>query len=272
MKTNEFICVYVFLFYDKSVYICEKINRMRVVSAKELKSAKRLVCFDLDGTLSQHKSHMPQANKDLLKKLDSKYKLIMVGAGNAPRIYNQMEQFPIDIIGNYGMQESAIVDGEFKIIREDTSHPDKEYFNKTCQYIREKYGYTEYTGGHLEFHASGMVTFCLIGSGAKVEDKVVFDPDRSKRRVMYDEICSLFPEHVVYIGGSSSFDFAPKQYNKYDSIMKYAAEHGYKEEEILFVGDDFGDGGGDSHVRIKGMDYVQIEDYTKLPEMLDFLL
>ena len=245
---------------------------MRISSANELKSAKRLICFDLDGTLSQHKSHMPQANKDLLKKLDAEYKLIMVGAGNAPRIYNQMEQYPIDIIANYGMQESAMVDGEFKIIREDTVEPDKEYFNRTCQYLREKYGYTEYAGGHLEFHPSGMVTFCLIGSGAKVEDKVVFDPDRSKRRVLYDEVCSLFPEHVVYIGGSSSFDFAPKQYNKYDSIMKYASEHGYSLDEILFIGDDFGDGGGDSHVRIKGMDYVQVDDHTKLPEILSFLL
>lgn len=53
--------------------------------------------------------------------------------------------------------------------------------------------------------------------------------------------------------------------------MKYAEEHGYKEEEILFVGDDFGDGGGDSRVRIKGMDYVQIDDYRQLPETLSML-
>jgi hypothetical protein len=125
-----------------------------------------------------------------------------------------MEQFPIDINANYGMQESKMVDGEFKIVREDTVEPDREYFTKTCQYLREKYGYTEYAGGHLEFHPSGMVTFCLIGSGAKIEDKVVFDPDRSKRKVLYPEICSLFPEHSVYIGGSSSFDFAPKKYNQ----------------------------------------------------------
>lgn len=244
---------------------------MKIINAGDLKNVKRLLCFDLDGTLTQHKSHMSQENKDLLQKLTEKYKVIMVGAGNAPRIYNQMEQFPIDIIANYGMQESAMMDGEFKIIREDTTVPDKEYFNRTCQYLREKYGYTEYAGGHLEFHASGMVTFCLLGSGAKIEDKVVFDPDRSKRRVLYEEVCSLFPDHVVYIGGSSSFDFAPKQYNKYDAIMKYADEHGYSLEEILFVGDDFGDGGGDSHVRIKGMDYVQVDDYTKLPELLSFL-
>ena len=244
---------------------------MKIVSADDLKNVKRLLCFDLDGTLTQHRSHMPDANKKLLERLDAKYKLIMVGAGNAPRIYNQMEQFPVDIIANYGMQESAMVDGEFKIIREDTAIPDKDYFSKTCQYLREKYGYTEYAGAHLEFHASGMVTFCLLGSGAKIEDKVVFDPDRSKRRVLYEEVCSLFPDHVVYIGGSSSFDFAPKQYNKYDSIMKYASEHGYSLDEILFIGDDFGDGGGDSHVRIKGMDYVQVDDYTKLPEQLSFL-
>ena len=53
--------------------------------------------------------------------------------------------------------------------------------------------------------------------------------------------------------------------------MRYAAEHGYALEDILFVGDDFDDGGGDSHVRIKGMDYIQIEDYTSLPERLAFL-
>lgn len=244
---------------------------MKIISTEDLKNVKRLLCFDLDGTLTQHKSHMPDENKKLLQELTEKYKVIMVGAGNAPRIYNQMEQFPVDIIANYGMQESAIIDGEFKIIREDTAFPDKDYFNRTCQYLRQKYGYTEYAGAHLEFHASGMVTFCLLGSGAKIEDKVVFDPDRSKRRILYDEVCSLFPDHVVYIGGSSSFDFAPKQYNKYDSIMKYAAEHGYALEEILFVGDDFGDGGGDSHVRIKGMDYVQVDDYRKLPEILSFL-
>lgn len=244
---------------------------MRVFKETDLKAPKKLLCFDLDGTLSQHKSHLPQANKDELNRLSQKYKLIMVGAGNAPRIYNQMEQYPIDIIANYGMQESVVRDGEFAIIREDTVEPDKDYFNRTCQYLRDKYGYSEYVGGHLEFHASGMVTFCLLGSGARIEDKVVFDPDRSKRRVLYDEVCELFPEHAVYIGGSSSFDFAPKQYNKYDSILKYAHEHGYKEEEILFVGDDFGDGGGDSHIRINGMDYVHVENYEDLPDLLSFL-
>jgi DNA repair protein RecN (Recombination protein N) len=40
----------------------------------------------------------------------------------------------------------------------------------------------------------------------------------------------------------------------------------------LYGGDDFEDGGGDSHVRINGMDYIFIEDYRKTPEKLQFLL
>ena len=102
---------------------------MKVETLNDLAGQKKLICFDLDGTLCQHKTHLPQANKDVFKRLDQKYKVIMVGAGNAPRIYNQMEQYPVDIVANYGMQESTVVDGELKIIREDTSVPDKEYFN-----------------------------------------------------------------------------------------------------------------------------------------------
>ena len=233
---------------------------------------KRLICFDLDGTLSQHKTPISQEAKELLDKLGERYKIIMVGAGNAPRIWNQMNKYPIDIIGNYGMQEAVVKDGELCIVREDPVTPDREMFLEKCQYLREKYGYAEYYGESVEFHPAGMVTFCLLGTPAPIDEKLAFDPTREKRRVLYPEVLELFPDHSVFIGGSSSFDFTPRQYNKYDAIMKYASEHGYAKEEILYVGDDFEDGGGDSHVRIYGLDYVFIEDYRTTPEKLQSLL
>ncbi len=233
---------------------------------------KRLICFDLDGTLTQHRSALEAPTREMLDKLGRKYKILMVGAGNCPRIYAQMGEYPIDIVGNYGMQESKIIDGKFEIVRTSKSYPDKDYFLKTTDMLRKKYGYTKYAGEPVEFHESGMVTFPLIGTKAVIEDKLTFDPDRSKRRAMYREVLELFPEYSVYIGGTSSFDFAEKKYNKYDAIMTYAAENGYKKDEILYVGDDFADGGGDSHVRIYGMDYVEITDYRKTPEMLAYLL
>ena len=233
---------------------------------------KKLICFDLDGTLTQHRSPLEEQNKKVLNDLSKKYKVIMVGAGGCERIYKQMENYPIDIIGNYGMQESKIIDGKFTIVKQQTSFPDKEYFLEKADYLRKKYGYTEFKGDSVEFHAIGMITFPLLGTKADIQDKLTFDPTREKRRVLYPEILELFPNYAVYIGGSSSFDFSEKQYNKYDAIMTYAKENGYTLDEILYVGDDFADGGGDSHVRIFGMDYVEILDYKTLEEKLKFLL
>ena len=129
----------------------------------------------------------------------------------------------------------------------------------------------DYKGEPVEFHKSGMVTFGLLGTAADKADKLVFDPDRAKRRAMYPEVLEIFRDYAVYIGGSSSFDFAPKQYNKYDATLRYAREHGYTADQVLFVGDDLADGGGDSHIRLGGMDYIQVDDYTKLPELMSFL-
>lgn len=232
---------------------------------------KKLICFDLDGTLTQHRTKLEEKNKLVLDELSKKYKLLMVGAGNCKRIYEQLNCYHIDILGNYGMEESVVENGEFKIIRKTTVEIDKKFFTEKTDYLRKKYGYTTFKGESVEFHESGMVTFALLGTKADIKDKLAFDPTRAKRKVMYSEVLEIFKDYTVYIGGSSSFDFSKKEFNKYDAIMTYALQNGYKKDEILYVGDDFGDGGGDSHVRIGGLDYVEITSYRELNEKLKYL-
>ncbi len=239
---------------------------------KKVNARRRLICLDLDATLCQHRSPVPEANFAALKELMKRYKCVMVGAGNAPRIHRQMGNFPIDIIGNYGMQEYVGEDGNFRCVRAVTNTVDRQFFREKTDYLRQKYGYTKYDGESLEFHASGMVTFGLLGTAPEQEHKIKFDPDRKKRKAMYKEVCEIFKDYSVFIGGSTSFDFAGKEYNKYDAIVSYAKRHGYQLDEIVFIGDDFGPGGGDSHVRIKGMDYIEIEDYRDFPRMVSILL
>lgn len=240
--------------------------------AAELCKQKKLIVFDLDGTLSNHRCPMPDESRALLDALGKKYHLAMCGAGNAPRIYKQMGNYPIDIVGNYGMQHAKVVDGELQITKQIICDIDLDFFREKTEYLRQKYGYTEIDGESLELHKSGMVTFALLGTKAPKEKKIVFDPDRAKRRVMYPEVLEIFKDYTVFIGGSTSFDIVGKQYNKYDATMEYAKMHGYTKEQVLFVGDDMGDGGGDSHVRLGGMDYIHILDYTKVAEKMAFLL
>ena len=239
----------------------------------EIKAQKKLLCFDLDGTLTNHKTPLTPENRVVLDKLmaNPKYKVIMVGAGNARRIYNQMGEYPIDIVANYGMQEATVIDGVFTEIRNDQRQVDRDFFIKNSEIVRQRYGFTEYAGESIEFHPAGMVTLGLLGTEAKTEDKLVFDPDKAKRRAIYKDVCELFKGYAVFIGGSTSFDFTEMQYNKYDAVMNYAHRNGFTRDEILFIGDDFGDGGGDSHIRLGGMDYIHITDFTKLPERMEFL-
>ena len=53
----------------------------------------KLVAFDLDGTLTQHKTPLCQENRALLDELSRHYRLLMVGAGDAKRIFNQLRNF-----------------------------------------------------------------------------------------------------------------------------------------------------------------------------------
>ena len=165
-----------------------------------------------------------------------------------------------------------MIDGKFTLTKNEKVDVDKHFFTEQIEYLRKKYGYEKFVGEGIEFHASGMVTFPLLGTKADINDKVAFDPTRAKRKVLYPEVLQIFKDYTVFIGGSSSFDFSPKQYNKYDALVDYAKRHGYEIEEVLYVGDDFGDGGGDSHVRLGGIDYVEITDYTKLGDKLAYLL
>ena len=101
----------------------------------------KVVAFDLDGTLTQHKEQLTPQNKAVLEQLSKRYKLVMVGAGQVMRIFNQLGQFPIDVIGNYGLQY-AKYNAQTKtldIVRDEVLPCDRESVDKRVTMIREKY-------------------------------------------------------------------------------------------------------------------------------------
>ena len=116
----------------------------------------KVVAMDLDGTLTQHKQPMIPEVRDALCALREKYKLIMVGAGQVMRIFNQMEHFPIDIIGNYGLQYGRFNEdtGVMNIVRDIVFSCDRDSIDSRVTMLREKYGMTVYNGENVEYHPS----------------------------------------------------------------------------------------------------------------------
>ena len=154
--------------------------------------------FDLDGTLTQHKTPLDDKNRAVLEKLYEKYTLVMVGAGNCMRIHNQLGGFPIDVIGNYGMQYAKYTGGELKPVRESAVEcKDKNSIEEKVNYIRKKHGFTSFTGDNVEYHASGCITLPLLGTKANQSDKLAFDPDR-KNAVPFTTRCASFLRITTY--------------------------------------------------------------------------
>ena len=234
----------------------------------------KIIAMDMDGTLTQHKTKLSEENANVLRKLAKKYKLLMVGAGTCQRIFDQLNGFPIDILGNYGMQYAEYREETKNIeLIFDLQLPcDRASVEDRVTVLREKYGFTEYAGENVEFHSSGCVTFPILGTKANIEDKLAFDPDRSKRRAIYDDVKNVFSDYTVFVGGSSSFDMAPQPYDKAYALKKYCDDHGIPHSAVVYIGDDYGEGGNDESVYKSDIKFLKIDNYLDFPEVVKDLL
>lgn len=232
----------------------------------------KLIALDMDGTITQHKSHLDEKNRSTLEQLKKIYNIVIVGAGTCDRINKQLELSGIDIIGSYGMQQGSVVEKQVVLTKNEKVAVDNVNVINKVEVLRERFGYKEYKGDSVEFHETGMVTIPLLGTKADLIDKLAFDPERVIRREFYRDVVELFPEYTVFIGGTSSFDMAPAPFNKLYALEEYAKEKGFNKDEIIYIGDDYGVGGNDEQVYRSAIDFITIDNYQDFSKKVQFLL
>ena len=228
----------------------------------------KLIAMDMDGTLTQHKSPIEPECRCLLEKLREKYNLVMVCAGGCERVYNQLEHFDIDILGFYGMQYGEVRNGVLNVKESISKKVDHNKINVCAEQVRNEFGFYNYVGDSVEFHNSGLITLPILGTKAELNDKLAYDPDRKKRRACYDRVCEIFADYNVFIGGTSSFDIAPKPYNKLFALRKYMSDKKITSDEVVFLGDDYGIGGNDNCVFESEMKSIRVDNYIYFPEII----
>ena len=232
----------------------------------------KVVAFDLDGTLTQHKCKLDVDNRRILERLGQRYQLLIVGAGSCRRIWEQLDRYPLDIIGHYGMQAASCHDGELQITDDQSVPVDRKWALTQAMSLRKQWGLERYQGDSMEFHASGLMTFPLLGTAASLEDKLAMDPSRGFRRRMLSTVRAAFYPYTVFVGGSSSFDIVPQPYNKRNALDAYCRRHQLSTSEIVYIGDDYGSGGNDEDVYRSPYTFLCIEDYRQLASCVSKLL
>jgi len=70
------------------------------------------------------------------------------------------------------------------------------------------------------------------------------------------------------VGGSSSFDMAPKPYNKYYALDLYCKENGLEHKNLVYVGDDYGLGGNDESVYQSDFPFICVDDYREFVKIM----
>jgi HAD superfamily hydrolase (TIGR01484 family) len=229
----------------------------------------KALIFDLDGTLTEPRQEITEEMCRMLDSLQYKYILGILGAGSCKRIYNQIKRYSsIYIMGDYGLEFSRIAYGHglVSIYREE-SFPKFFKTKKVFKLIRKKYGLTKYYGQEYDLHPTGIITFALLGTDAKIEDKIKFDPDKKRREQILPELQQLLPNNNVIIGGTSSFDILPKGIDKSYGIQKYLQYFDLQSKELLYFGDDFEH--NDNGIVKTKVDYVKVKNSSNLIEVLN---
>lgn len=230
---------------------------------------KKLIIFDLDGTLAESKSAITQSMSNALKKLLQNYSVAIISGGAFPQFQKQFLNnlsVPEDLLYKlYLFPTCATSFYKFnnknwdKIYSETLSQEEKENiiaafhlcFNKVGFQIPSKLLY-----GDIIEDRETQITFSALGQLAPYDLKKNWDPTHTKRLQMIEILQEYLPEFEIRSGGSTSIDITKKGIDKAYGIFKIQELLGFSIDEMLFVGDAIFPGGNDFAVVSTGVESI----------------
>ena len=244
---------------------------------------KKVVAFDLDGTLAPSKSPMPDKMAEQLECLLDNFDVCVISGG-------KFEQFEKQLlaslrVGEEKLQKLHIMptcgtryynynlkDKKWQLnYAEDFKPEEKKKIIAALNKGFDELGYREKEvyGECIEDRES-QITFSVLGQdivdelGQKgVELKEAWDPDDKKKQQLRDYIAPLIPEFEVRVGGVTSIDVTKQGIDKAYGMKKLIEILGVSKEDILFIGDRIREGGNDYPVKLMGIDCIQISNWQE---------
>lgn len=231
---------------------------------------KKLVVFDLDGTLAESKSAMDAEMAQLLSRLMSVAKVAIISGGDWPQFDKQVVQrLPqgqsfenLLLLPTCGTKFFRHEDGVWKkLYSEDFTAAEKQKILSSMDRAISEAGYkpTQTWGDVVEDRGS-QITFSALGQQAPLEPKHAWDPDFAKRTRIKAILDQYIPEFSVRMGGATSIDVTKPGIDKAYGIAKLRDLCHIAIEEMIFIGDAIFPGGNDYPPKEMGVDSICIRD------------
>jgi phosphomannomutase len=215
---------------------------------------KKLIVFDLDGTLAESKSPIDDEMSGLLHDLLGIVKVSVISGGDWPQFETQvLSHLPLDnslvnlsILPTCGTKFYQYKVDWKKIYSEDFTADEKTKIIAALKKAVAEAGFqVEKVWGEVIEDRGSQITFSALGQQAPLEEKKKWDPDFAKRKKIKAILDPLIPGFSVRLGGETSVDVTKPGIDKAYGIRKLSDVLGITLQEMIFVGDALFPGGND---------------------------
>ncbi|MEN8715736.1 MAG: HAD-IIB family hydrolase [Verrucomicrobiales bacterium] len=231
---------------------------------------KKLIVFDLDGTLAESKSPLDEEMAALLCLLLSLIKVAIISGGTWPQLKKQVLLTSISqshhlenlsLLPACGSKFYQYVSGWKRLYSEDFTREERAKITKALQEIRASSGFeaTEVWGEIIKDRRS-QITFSALGHEAPLEENKNWDPDFAKRKALKVNLDQLIPEFFVRLGGTTSINITKLDIDKAYGIRKLHEILGITIDEMFFVGDCLSPDGNDYPANRTGVLSIQVRN------------
>ena len=242
---------------------------------------KKLVVFDLDGTLAQSKSSLDAEMATLLNKLLGFIEVAVISGGDLAQFQEQVlshlahdERLTnLSLLPTCGTQFYRFESEWTKLYSEDfTSEQKSKIIRSLEKAIEESNLVVEKAWGEVIEDRGSQITYSALGQKAPLKDKVRWDPDFTKRKKMKDILDTLIPEFSVRLGGATSIDVTRLGIDKAYGIRKLRDVLGIAVDEMIFVGDALFPGGNDYPAEQAGVVSIRVRDPDETKRVIEAII
>jgi phosphomannomutase len=242
---------------------------------------KKLIAFDLDGTLAPSKSKLPRRMAGLLDGLLENFEVCIITGGKyeliqhqvlseltkSPELLKRLHIMPTSGTRYYSYDD---VSDDWKLeYAEDIEPEQRAKIIKALEEALEESGYkVEKTYGETIEDRKSQITLSILGQdivaqlgeeGLKMKES--WDPDNSKKLKIRSIVMPKIPEFEVRSAGVTSIDVTKPGIDKGYGMKRLMEATGLAKEDILYFGDKIVEGGNDLAVHEMGIDCVAVRNW-----------